>query len=169
VYTSSSLPTSSIVAANTDPLSMSDVRRIFYGKRVVFAGDPAVRSLYRDMATFLVKGHRLNNTNITIQTGHKLCSFCAQSNFFFYMVIFCNLVNECRVRVDGRPGMLNYVDERVCQWAPSSSLHYIYLASLDGQESNELLRLVPGADLVILSSVRSDMNRYIICVYLNLF
>ncbi len=71
VYTTS-LPTSSIVIANADRLLMSDVRRVFDGKRVVFAGDPSVRSLYRDMATFLVTGHRLCSSQIKIQNGEKL-------------------------------------------------------------------------------------------------
>jgi hypothetical protein len=37
-----SLPTPSIVAANANPLSMSDVRQVFDGKRVVFAADSTV-------------------------------------------------------------------------------------------------------------------------------
>jgi len=55
--------------------------------------------------------------------------------------------------------MPDYVDERICQWSPSSSIHYIYLSSLNSQESNELLRLVQGADMLILLSVRGDMNQ----------
>jgi hypothetical protein len=70
-YTTS-LPTSSIVAANADPLSMFDVRRIFDGKRVVFAGDPPIRSIYKDMATFLVKGHRLCSSQVAVQNVNKL-------------------------------------------------------------------------------------------------
>jgi len=55
--------------------------------------------------------------------------------------------------------MPDYVDERICQWSHSSSIHYIYLSSLNSQESNELLRLVQGADMLILLSVRGDMNQ----------
>ncbi|CAF0952811.1 unnamed protein product [Rotaria sordida] len=142
VYPSSSLSISSIAAANTDPLLISDVRRIFDGKRVVFAGDSEVRPIYHDMATFLVNGHRLYSTDITVQNSEKLYPYN----------------NECRVRADGRPGMSNYVDEHMCQWSPSSSIHYIYLASLDCHESNELLRFVQCADLVVFSSVNGDMN-----------
>ncbi|CAF1108745.1 unnamed protein product [Rotaria sordida] len=97
VYPSSSLSISSIAAANTDPLLISDVRRIFDGKRVVFAGDSEVRPIYHDMATFLVNGHRLYSTDITVQNSEKLYPY----------------INECRVRADGRPGMSNYVDEHM--------------------------------------------------------
>jgi hypothetical protein len=55
--------------------------------------------------------------------------------------------------------MLDYIDERICQWSPSSSLHYIYLSFLNCQESNHLLRLVQGADLVIFLSMKGDMNQ----------
>jgi hypothetical protein len=83
VYTTS-LPTSSIVAANDDPLSMSDVRRIFYGKRVVFAGDPSIRSIYRDMGTFIVTGHRLSSSEVAVQNGKKLTPRSKQSTWFFF-------------------------------------------------------------------------------------
>jgi hypothetical protein len=72
---------------------------------------------------------------------------------------FFDLVNERRVRAAGRPDICNYIDERVCQWSPASSLHYIYLANLDCQESNEFIRLVQGADLIIFSLVEGDINR----------
>jgi hypothetical protein len=79
-------------------------------------------------------------------------------NICCYVVPF-GLVNERRVRAGGRPGMADYVDERLCQWSSSSSLHYIYLHSLSCQESNELVRLVRDADLFIFSSVKGDMHQ----------
>lgn len=58
----------------------------------------------------------------------------------------------------GRPGTMEYTDERVCQWSPQSSLHYIFLPSLDSPEVNELLHLVENVDMVIFSSANSDMS-----------
>lgn len=80
------------------------------------------------------------------------------SNIRCYVLPF-DSVNERRIRAGGRIGMPNYVDERICQWSPSSSLHYIYLPSLTCQESNELLRLVQGANMLVFLSVKGDMNR----------
>ncbi len=79
-------------------------------------------------------------------------------NIYSY-VVRLDLVNERRVRAGGRPGMPDYIDERICQWSPSSPLHYIYLSSLNCQESNELLRLVRGVDLLIFSSMKGDIDR----------
>jgi hypothetical protein len=79
--------------------------------------------------------------------------FCLITLFFLF-----NLVNEHRLRAAGRPDMCNYIDERVCQWSPASSLHYIYLVNFDCQESNEFIRLVQGADLIIFSLVEGDIN-----------
>ncbi len=84
--------------------------------------------------------------------------FIVLSNICCYVLPF-HSVNERRVRAGGRVAMPDYVDERICQWSPSSSIHYIYLPSLNSQESNELLRLVQGADMLILLSVRGDMNQ----------
>jgi hypothetical protein len=78
----SSLPTSSIIAANTDPLSMSDIRRVFDGKRVVFAGDAQIRSIYWDMAKLLLTGHLLSSSDVTFQNGEKILSGGKQSACF---------------------------------------------------------------------------------------
>lgn len=69
-----------------------------------------------------------------------------------------DLVNEHRVFFGSRADSREFVDQRVCQWSPSSSIHYIYLASLNSQETNELLRLVQQADFLVFSSARSDMS-----------
>jgi len=89
-----SLPTSSIVAANANPLSMSDIRRVFDGKRVVFAGDSAVRAIYRDMATFIVTGHRLCSSQIAIQNGEKLTPQSEQLRCFFYSIKYLLLCSS---------------------------------------------------------------------------
>jgi hypothetical protein len=81
------------------------------------------------------------------------------SNIRCYVLPF-DSVNERRIRAGGRICMPYYVDERICQWSPSSSSpHYIYLPCLTCQESNELLRLVQGANMLVFLSVKGDMNR----------
>jgi hypothetical protein len=50
---------------------MSDIRRVFDGKRVLFAGDSTIRSIYRDMAIFLVSGRLLCPTSAAFQNGEK--------------------------------------------------------------------------------------------------
>lgn len=71
-YTSTTtLAPSSIVTANADPLTLTHIRRIFDGKCVVFAGDSQIRSIYRDLSTFLVTGHRLGAELVALQAGKK--------------------------------------------------------------------------------------------------
>lgn len=82
-----SIPVSSIVTANTDPLSLADIRRIFDGKRVVIAGDSQMRAVYRDLATYLVTGHRLNAAFIAIHTDLKLTPESRSLKFFSHQIL----------------------------------------------------------------------------------
>ena len=125
-------------------------RQLFHNKRVLFAGDESIRTLFRDMARLLEDGERMSDAQVNIP-----------------MVNYPPMAGEIRRRRGGHVGNRHFYEIRLYQSPPptSATLCYVYVDGLQSAGMEELIQSLHDEsvdmsfNLLIFSSFESDMRR----------
>ena len=142
---SSSHPTTRLLATTKE-----QARHLFHNKRVLFAGDASIRTLYRDMARLLEDGNQMPDADVNIPMGD-----------------YPMMPSEIHSRRGGQVGDLHHFEVRMYRSPPPSAttLYYVYINGLRSAGMRELTTSLQhesfniSFDLFIFSSFESDMHQ----------
>jgi hypothetical protein len=144
-----SSPSDSHPATRLLATTKEQARELFHNKRVLFAGDESIRTMYRDMARLLEDGHRMLDVDVNIPMGD-----------------YPMMPSEIHSRRGGQVGGLHCFEVRMYRSPPPSAttLYYVYVNGLRSAGMRELITSLRhesfniSFDLLIFSSFESDMR-----------
>ena len=127
-------------------MTKEQARQLFHDKRVLFAGDALIRTLFRDMARLLEDGHRMSDADVNMPMGD-----------------YRTLPGEIRHRRGGQAGDRHFYEVRIYK-SPSPStvtLCYVYVNGLRSAGMRELIGSLEDEsfDILIFSSFETDMRQ----------
>ena len=131
-------------------MTREQARQRFDNKRVIFAGDESIRTLFRDMARLLEDGNRMSDADVNIPMSN-----------------YTAMPGEICRRRGGQAGDRHFYEVRMYRSPPPSTatLCYVYVNGLRSAGMRELIDSLEDEsfdmsfDLLIFSSFESDMRR----------